>query len=215
MKFKNRSEAGRMLARELFRYKGQDIIVLAIPMGGVPVGYEIAIEYNAPLDVVMTKKIGAPFNLELAIGAVTWNGAVMVDHDMVDKWQISRDYISGTAGKLIADMKQTLEDLRTDTGTGINFQKLYDRTVFIVDDGIATGMTMMATVEAIRDQGPKEVVIATPVMPAELVNNISQAATLVCLHAAEDFEAVSQYYEDFESVSKEKVREYLIIANRV
>ena len=138
MKFKNRSEAGRMLARELKAYKGKDIIVLAIPMGGVPVGYEVAREYNAPLDLIMSKKIGAPFNPELAVGAVTWNGAVLLDQDMMDRWQIPRDYIDGEAHRISAELRSRLDGLRAGLG---GFQKLYGRTVFIVDDGIATGAT--------------------------------------------------------------------------
>src|SRR5512146_1920081 len=100
MKFKNRSDAGKRLVKELEVFRGRDVIVLAIPRGGIPVGYEIARAYHAPLDLVMAKKIGAPFNPELAIGAVTWNGAVMIDQDMVDRLQVSRDYIGGEAGKI-------------------------------------------------------------------------------------------------------------------
>lgn len=125
MKFKNRTEAGRMLAQRLGEYRGKDVIVLAIPMGGVPVGYEIAREMRAPLDVVMAKKIGAPFNPELAIGAVTWNGAVLLDEDMVDKWHISREYVGEMSRKLIKDMNDKLIELRVGQGS---FPKLFGRT---------------------------------------------------------------------------------------
>lgn len=211
MKFRNRAEAGKILARELRAYKGKDVIVLAIPRGGVPVGFEIAQDFHAPLDLVMSKKIGAPFNAELAIGAVTWNGAVMLDQAMVDRWQISREYIGGEARRIIAEMKNTLEDLRIGLG---NFPKLYGRTVFVVDDGIATGATMIAAVEAIRDQGPEEVVIATPVIPAELVEELKFVAQLVYAQAPEDFEAVGEYYQEFETLSDEQVKETLLLANR-
>ncbi len=210
MKFRNRAEAGKILARELRVYKGKDVIVLAIPRGGVPVGYEIAQDFNAPLDLVMSKKIGAPFNPELAIGAVTWNGAVMLDQAMVDRWQISREYIGGEARRIIGDMKNTLDDLRIGLG---NFPKLYGRTVFVVDDGIATGATMIAAVEAIRDQGPEDVVIATPVIPAELVEELKYVAPLVYAQAPEDFEAVGEYYQEFETLSDEQVKEFLLLAN--
>lgn len=211
MKFKNRTEAGRMLAQRLGEYRGKDVIVLAIPMGGVPVGYEIAREMRAPLDVVMAKKIGAPFNPELAIGAVTWNGAVLLDEDMVDKWHISREYVGEMSRKLIKDMNDKLIELRVGQGS---FPKLFGRTVIIVDDGIATGNTMIAAVEAIRDQGASEVVIATPVLPKELVSTMELVAPLVYLDAPEDFEAVGQYYEQFEMTSKEKAIELLVLANR-
>jgi len=210
MKFKNRTEAGRMLAQRLGEYRGKDVIVLAIPMGGVPVGYEIAREMRAPLDVVMAKKIGAPFNPELAIGAVTWNGAVLLDEDMVDKWHISREYVGEMSRKLIKDMNDKLIELRVGQGS---FPKLFGRTVIIVDDGIATGNTMIAAVEAIRDQGASEVVIATPVLPKELVSTMELVAPLVYLDAPEDFEAVGQYYEQFEATSKEKAIELLVLAN--
>ena len=211
MKFKNRSQAGRLLAERLSAYRNRDVIVLAIPMGGVPVGYEVAMEFNAPLDLVLSKKIGAPFNSELAIGAVTWNGAVMIDQAMADRWQVSREYIGGEARKIMADINRVMNDLRVGLG---NFPKLYGRTVIIVDDGIATGSTMIAAVEAIRDQGPKEVVIATPVVPDELVKSLEYVAPLVYVNAPDDFEAVGQYYEEFETLSDEKVKEFLLLANK-
>jgi putative phosphoribosyl transferase len=210
MKFKNRTEAGRLLAQRLSAYKNKDVIVLGIPMGGVPVAYEIAREMKAPLDVVMAKKIGAPFNPELAIGAVTWNGAVLLDEDMVNKWQISREYVGEISRKLIKDMNDRLSELRVGQGS---FPKLFGRTVIIVDDGIATGNTMIAAVEAVRDQGADEVVVAVPVLPKELVRDMELVAPLVYLDAPDDFEAVGQYYEQFEMTSKEKAIELLLLAN--
>ncbi len=199
-----------MLAKKLDVFKGKDVIVLAIPMGGVPVAYEVAKELNAPLDVVMAKKIGAPFNPELAIGAVTWNGAVLLDEDMVQKWHISSEYVSEISRKLVKDMNDKLNELRAGQGS---FPKLFDRTVVIVDDGIATGNTMIAAVEAIRDQGAKEVAIATPVLPKEIVEMMGQVAPLFYLEAPDDFEAVGQYYQEFESTSENKVIECIQQAN--
>jgi putative phosphoribosyl transferase len=210
MKFTNRSDAGKRLAKELQVYKGRDVIVLAIPRGGIPVGYEIARAFKAPLDLVMAKKIGAPFNPELAIGAVTWNGAVMIDQGMVDRLQVSREFIGGEARHIMADMNRMLDELRVGLG---NFPKLFGRTVFVVDDGIATGATMIAAVEAIRDQGPAEVVIVTPVLPAEIVEELKLVAPLVYLLAPEDFEAVGQYYEEFETMDENRAKEYLLLAN--
>jgi putative phosphoribosyl transferase len=164
-------------------------------MGGVPVAYEVAKELKAPLDVIMAKKIGAPFNQELAIGAVTWNGAVLLDEDMVQKWSISRDYVGEISRKLIKDMADKLNELRAGQGS---FPKLFDRIVIIIDDGIATGNTMIAAVEAVRDQGAREVVIATPVLPKELVETMGLVAQLAYIQAPDDFEAVGQYYQEFE-----------------
>jgi putative phosphoribosyl transferase len=211
MRFKNRTEAGRMLARRLGAYTGKDVIVLAIPMGGIPVAYEVARELKAPLDVVMAKKIGAPFNPELAIGAVTWNGVVLLDEDIVDKWHVSREYVGEMSRKLVKEMNDKLSELRVGQGS---FPKLFGRTVIIVDDGIATGNTMIAAVESIRDQGADEVVIATPVLPQELVRDMELVAPLVYLDAPDDFEAVGQYYEQFEMTSREKAVELLLLANR-
>jgi putative phosphoribosyl transferase len=210
MKFRNRSDAGKRLVKELEVFRGRNVIVLAIPRGGIPVGYEIARAFGAPLDVIMAKKIGAPFNPELAIGAVTWNGAVMIDQTMIDRLQISRDYIGGEARKVVDGMNRTMNQLREGLGS---FPKLYGRTVFVVDDGIATGATMIAAVEAIRDQGADEVVIVTPVLPSELVESLNQVATLVYLQAPDDFEAVGQYYEEFETMDEQQAREYLMLAN--
>lgn len=210
MKFRNRSDAGKRLVKELEAFQGRDVIVLAIPRGGIPVGYEIARAFRAPLDLVMAKKIGAPFNPELAIGAVTWNGAVMIDQAMVDRLQISRDYIREEARRIVEEMNRTMSELRQGLGS---FPKLYGRTVFVVDDGIATGATMTAAVEVIRDQGASEVVIVTPVLPAELVESLKVVAPLVYLQAPEDFEAVGQYYEEFETMDEMQARQYLLLAN--
>jgi putative phosphoribosyl transferase len=210
MKFKNRTEAGRMLAKQLDAYRGKDVMVLAIPMGGVPVAYEVAKELKAPLDVIMAKKIGAPFNQELAIGAVTWNGAVLLDEDMVQKWSISRDYVGDISRKLIKDMADKLNELRAGQGS---FPKLFDRIVIIIDDGIATGNTMIAAVEAVRDQGAREVVIATPVLPKELVETMELVAPLAYIQAPDDFEAVGQYYHEFEPTSPDVVTDDLKKAN--
>jgi putative phosphoribosyl transferase len=210
MKFRNRSDAGKRLVKELEAFRGRNVIVLAIPRGGIPVGYEIARAFGAPLDVIMAKKIGAPFNPELAIGAVTWNGAVMVDQPLVDRLQISRDYIGGEARQIADGMNRTMNELRGGLGS---FPKLYGRTVFVVDDGIATGATMIAAVEALRDQGADEVVIVTPVIPSELVDNLKQVAPLVYLQVPDDFEAVGQYYEEFETMDEQQAREYLLLAN--
>jgi putative phosphoribosyl transferase len=210
MRFRNRSDAGKRLVKELEVFRGRNVIVLAIPRGGIPVGYEIARAFGAPLDVIMAKKLGAPFNPELAIGAVTWNGAVMIDQLLVDRLQVSRDYIGGEARHVVEGMNRTMNELREGLGS---FPKLYGRTVFIVDDGIATGATMIAAVEAIRDQGADEVVIVTPVIPAELVENLKLVAPLVYLQAPDDFEAVGQYYEEFETMDEQQAREYLLLAN--
>jgi len=210
MRFRNRSDAGKRLAGALQVYRGRDVIVLAIPRGGIPVGYEIARDFHAPLDVVMAKKIGAPFNPELAIGAVTWNGAVMIDQEMVDRLQVSREFIGGSARHIVAEMNRVMGELRVGLG---DFPKLFGRTVFIVDDGVATGATMIAAVEAIRDQGASEVVIVTPVLPAELVESLRLVAPLVYLQAPDDFEAVGQYYEEFETMDEVRAREYLMLAN--
>lgn len=210
MKFKNRREAGRLLAQQLGVYRGKDVIVLAIPMGGVPVAYEIALELKAPLDVVMARKIGAPFNQEFAIGAVTWNGAVLLDAESARKWNVSNEYVREVSRKLIKDMNDKLSALRTGMGS---FPKLFGRTIIIVDDGIATGNTMIAAVEAIRDQGPSDIVIATPVLPKELVEEMELVAPLVYLDAPEDFEAVGQYYEEFEMTSEEAVKGLMLLAN--
>jgi putative phosphoribosyl transferase len=110
----------------------------------------------------------------------------------------------------MAEMNKTLDARREGLG---NFPKLFGRTVFLVDDGIATGATMIAAVEAIRDQGPAEVVIVTPVLPAELVDNLRLVAPLVYLQAPDDFEAVGQYYEEFETMDEQRAREYLLLAN--
>ncbi|WP_174590657.1 phosphoribosyltransferase [Methanocella conradii] len=210
MKFKDRAEAGRLLALRLGAFKGKDVIVLAIPMGGIPVAYEIARELKAPLDVIMAKKIGAPFNPELAIGAVTWNGAVLLDEDMMQKWQIPREYVNEVSRKLVKEMSDKLAELRVGLGS---FPKLFGRIVIIVDDGIATGNTMIAAVEAVRDQGASEVAIAVPVLPKEMVETMELVAPLYYLEAPEDFEAVGQYYEQFEMVSRETAVELMLLAN--
>jgi putative phosphoribosyl transferase len=118
--------------------------------------------------------------------------------------------VSEMSRKLVQDMNERLNSLRAGMGS---FQKLFGRTVIIVDDGIATGNTMIAAVEAIRDQGPEEVVVATPVLPKELVKEMELVAPLVYLDAPDDFEAVGQYYEEFEMTSEEAVKGLMLLAN--
>lgn len=207
MKFKNRAEAGRMLAGRLGAYKNKDVVVLGIPMGGVPVAYEIAREMKAPLDVVMAKKIGAPFNPELAIGAVTWNGAVLLDEDMVNKWQISREYVGEISRKLIKDMNDRLSELRVGQGS---FPKLFGRTVIIVDDGIATGATMRVAVRAARKQRPGKLIVAAPVgAPESCAALRTEADEVICLAEPEYFGAVGSWYRHFAQTEDDDVERLL------
>jgi putative phosphoribosyl transferase len=204
MKFKDRTEAGQILAVQLQKYKGSDSIILAIPRGGVPLGYTVSKELNLPLDLVLSKKIGHPMHKEYAIGAVTLKNSVLSDVAS----QIPSNYIEEETQRIREKLKnKTLEYYGKNKP-----MSLKDKILIIVDDGIATGNTVLSTVQMLFEEAPKKIVVATPVASPSAIKKIQHSPyvdEVICIMAPEYFMAVGQFYEDFEPVDDYLVKALL------
>ncbi len=203
MYFQDRHEAGQLLAKELDWLRGQDnLIVLGIPRGGVVVAYEVAAALNAPLDVYITRKIGAPYNPELAIGAVASDGTLVLDHMLVARVGASDDYIKEETERQRQEIERRMVAYRGSRPA----PQLEGRAVVLVDDGVATGATVLASLRAIRQRNPEQLVLAVPVGPADTLAKLSQEADrVVCLYAPEVFWAVGAFYAVFDQTSDAEV----------
>jgi len=186
------------LAESLLDYRNRDVVVLAIPRGGLPLGAIIAKKLNAPLDVALTKKIGHPFNKEYAIGALSLENSIL--NDAVG---VTKGYIDEEINKLRKKLKARHNQYYKNNVP----QNLEDRTVIIVDDGIATGNTILVTVDLVKMQNPKKIVVAIPVAPPSTVKKLENYPGLdavICLETPYNFHAVGQFYEEFYQVSDEE-----------
>lgn len=202
---KNRVEAGKQLAQAL-KTAGKDAIVLAVPRGGVVVGFEVAKALRIPLDVIVTKKIGAPDNPELAIGAVAEDGTYILDDSIVRQLYVPKGYIEEEVERQRQEIQRRLQRYR---GT-VPYPSLKNREVIIVDDGVATGATLKATLRLIRSKGAKSVTVAVPVGPPDTIRELEKLADrVVCLLTPEPFYAIGQFYDDFSQTSDEEVTELL------
>jgi predicted phosphoribosyltransferase len=204
MSFKNRVDAGRKLARALASYKGQNAVILALPRGGVPVAAEVASALKAPLDLIMVRKIGAPMQPELAMGAVVDGGSPLIvrNEDI-----IALAGISGPDFKAVCDDELAEIERRRQRYLG-NRERIdiAGRTAIVIDDGIATGATTRAALRATRMRRPKKLVLAVPVAPADCLGAMRQEADeVICLEAHEHFGAIGFYYADFRQISDEEV----------
>ncbi len=208
--FKDRLHAGRELAEKLRGYKGRDVIVLAIPRGGVPVAYPIAVELDAILDVIVPRKIPIPWNPEAGFGAVTVDGEIVLNKDLVDRIGLEDDEIKELAGPVIEEIKRRTWIYRGDK----KFPDLDGETVIIVDDGLASGYTMLSAIKYVRRETPRELVVAVPVSPLSSVNLIKPLVDdFVCLVVEDTFSfAVASFYDEFPDLSDDKVIQYLTLA---
>jgi putative phosphoribosyl transferase len=205
--FPNRTEAGRILSEKLTKYAGrEDVIVLGLPRGGVPVAYEVAKRLGAPLDVFIVRKLGVPGFEELAVGAIASGGVRVLNEDVARVLPRADRIIESVTAKETAELERR-EQLYRD---GRPAPELRQRTVILIDDGLATGATMRAAVAALRQRGAAKIVVAVPVGPLETCREFeNEADEVVCATAPEFFQAVGQYYEDFSQISDEEVRELL------
>lgn len=209
--WRNRREAGRELAEALKEFKGKEIIVLAIPRGGVVVGDEVARSLNAPLDIVVPRKIGAPFNPELAIGAIAADGSRVLDEGLIERLSVSRDYLEREIQAQTIEIKRRMKKYRGELPP----VKVKGKTVIVVDDGVATGATTMAAIKFLHNEQPKELVLAIPVGPPETVEKLKKEVDkLVCLSIPFLFYAVGQFYEQFEQTTDEEVMTILSVHNK-
>lgn len=199
--FKDRSEAGLLLSQKLNKYKHTNTIILAVPRGGVPVGNSLAKNLHLPLDIILSKKIGHPYNKEFAIGAVSQD-SIIIDHDN----KIPQKYIDAEIIRLQEVLRGKYEYYR---GT----QKPLDiegKNIILVDDGIATGNTLLASIAMLRKKNPAKIIVAVPVLPYEMVPVFKKNADeLVYIIASKDFSGVGSFYELFNQVEDEEVIQIL------
>ncbi len=198
----DRVEAGRELGEELKKLSLVDPLILAIPRGGVVVALEVARIVSGGLDIVVPRKLGAPGEPELAIGAVMHDGSLFLNEGVVGANWVSKKYLEEEKRKQIEESNRRLKVYRG----GRPYPDLQGRQVVIVDDGIATGATIMAALRWARARGAKRVIAASPVAPADMIHKLrSEADDVVCVHTPSQFYAIGQFYEQFESVEDEEV----------
>jgi len=200
--FRDRADAGQTLAACLRQYKDRHVLVLGIPRGGVPVAAEVARELGAELDVIVARKLGAPGQPELAIGAVTANGGRFLNEDAIARIGVSDAYLKKVTEAEMAEARRREQRFRS----GRPAPAIKDRIVILVDDGLATGATMRASVRSVRNAGPARLVVAVPVGSREACSALrTEADEVVCPYEPELFWAVGLYYEHFEPTSDEDV----------
>lgn len=205
--FKDRYEAGRFLASKLMSYANRpDVVVLALPRGGVPVGYEVARALNVPLDIFVVRKLGVPGRPELAMGAIASGGVRVLNEDVVSALGIPQQLIDAVTAK----EEQELERREREYRDGRPPLDVRGRTVILVDDGLATGSSMRVAAEALRAKHPAQIVVAVPVAAASTCRAVaSEVDQVVCAVTPEPFWAVGQWYKDFRQTTDEEVRDLL------
>lgn len=207
LKFRDRVDAGRQLALRLTDYAGRrDVLVLGLPRGGVVVAHEVARALNAPLDVFIVRKLGTPGQEELAMGAIASGGVRVLNQDVIDSLGISNADIEKVAETELLELRRRDELYRR----GRPMPDLRDKTVILVDDGLATGSTMRAAVSALRERAPRRLVAAAPVAEAETCAQMRQIVDeMVCAVTPEPLYAIGSWYEDFSQTSDEEVQDLL------
>jgi len=206
MLFKDRKEAGQKLAQRLIGYKNnQKVVVLGVPRGGVVVAKEVAQALGCPLDIVIARKIGSPSNPEFALGAVGERGDIVLNPDILIDESLGQ-YLEKEAANQRKEIKRRLKLFRGKKKPLV----LKDRIVIIVDDGIATGSTLLAAIKSIRKQNPQKIIVAVPVAPASALTDLAKEADeVVCLYTPELFWAVGQFYQDFPQTEDTEVMKIL------
>lgn len=210
-RFTDRRDAGRVLARKLSAYKGQtDVIVLALPRGGVPVGYEVALALHVPLDIFLVRKLGLPGREELAIGAIASGGIRVLNHDIVRALNVPEEVINIVARNELQELQRREHSYRGESPA----PEVRDRKVILIDDGLATGASMRAAVVGVRAQHPARIIIAVPAAAPELCNAFEfEVDEMICGMTPEPFYGLSRWYEDFSQTTDEEVRMFLKEAN--
>ena len=205
--FKDRNEAGVKLAEKLRLYKGNgNVIVLAIPRGGVQVGHEISRFLNAQLDIIVTKKICLPDDEEFAIGSVAPDKKVMLNEEAIRIYNVPQDYIKEKTKKISKEIERRYRAYKGN----YNLQNLKNKIVILTDDGVATGFTIRAAIGYIKAQNPEKIILAVPVSPLDFSNQIrKEVDEFVCLHSTNLFSSIGQFYGSFPQLSDEEVKKIL------
>jgi putative phosphoribosyl transferase len=202
--FTDRRDAGLRLAVQLSYLKSERPVVLALPRGGVPVAYEIAYELSAPLDVLLVRKIGAPFFPELGVGAIVDGDPPqrVLNHDLISRLNISASYLAEEEQRQLAEIERRRAKYCGDRPP----LQVHGRTVIVVDDGIATGGTMAAALKGLRQEGVGKLIFAVPVAPQDTLDRLcSEVEDGICLLTPSNFQAVGTYYRNFDQTSDEEV----------
>ena len=211
-RFHDRRDAGRRLAAELQRYSARpDVIVLALPRGGVPVAYEIAKALHAPLDVFVVRKLGLPWHAEVAMGALAPGGVRVLDEKLIREARVSDEELRRVTAVEQAELERREQRYRGDRP----FPALTGKIVLLVDDGLATGSSMRAAVVALRKENPSRIVVAVPVAAPETCDAFRDITDdIICAETPERFEAVGLWYDDFSQTTDDEVRDLLSRATR-
>jgi putative phosphoribosyl transferase len=207
MIFANRREAGRFLASKLSKYANRpDVIVLALPRGGVPVAFEVAKALHAPLDVFLVRKLGIPGHEEMAMGAIASGGVLVLNQELVRALRIPQDVLERVIKTELQELQRRERLYRGDRPT----PDVRDRTVILVDDGLATGSSMRAAIAALRQQHPARIIVAVPIgAPETCAEFEAEADDVVCARTPEPFFAVGAWYGDFSQTTDEEVHDLL------
>lgn len=207
-RFENRREAGEALAKKLYAYKGRsDVVVLALPRGGVPVGFEVAKYLNAPLDVLVVRKLGVPGQEELALGAIASGGGRVLHQALVRALGIPQPVIERITSREQIELERREKLYRGSRP----MTDIRGKTVIVVDDGLATGATMHVAVQALKEKGPREIVVASPVGSRQTCSEFASEADVLCVCAItpEPFYGVGMWYADFSQTSDDEVTQLL------
>lgn len=207
MRFENREEAGRKLADKLLEYENRnDVIILALPRGGVPVAYEVAKKLEVPMDVFLVRKLGVPGQEELAMGAIASGGIEVLNRDIVQSLGISRSTIDKVAEKEHSELERREKYYRGDRPK----PEIKGKHVILIDDGLATGASMKSAVRAVRSWNPVEVIVAVPTSAPDTCELFEhEADKIICLSTPEPFYGVGAWYEDFSQTTDEEVSDLL------
>ncbi len=207
MIYRNRSEAGKHLTAQLAKYANrEDVLVLALPRGGVPVAFEVAKALRAPLDIFLVRKLGVPGHEELAMGAIATGGVRVLNPDVVDYLRIPGGVIDAVAANELRELERRERVYRGDRPE----PDVRGKIVILVDDGLATGSTMRAAAAALRQQGPARIVVAVPVSAPQTCDEYRMGVDeIICANTPEPFYGVGLWYEDFSQTTDEEVRELL------
>ena len=205
--YSDRRHAGRVLSAALRHHAGiRELIVLALPRGGVPIGYEISRALGAPLDVFVVRKIGAPHEPEVALGAVGSGGVQVLNREIIDALRLSRATVEAAALRARIELLEAERELRGDRPAA----RVSGKTVILVDDGLATGATMRAAVAGLQLRGPERIIVAVPVAAIGACEELhDQVDELFCAFTPDHFHSVSEFYDDFSQVSDEEVADLL------
>jgi predicted phosphoribosyltransferase len=204
--YKERIEAGKVLAKILGNMVSDRVVVLSLPRGGTIVGQEIASELSAPHDLIICRKVGSPFDPEIAIGALAQDGTFLRDEKVIEALAINQDYIEGQCRIELREIERRKKELRTNR----DYPELSGKDIILVDDGIATGFTMESAILSIQRNQDAKIILAVPVGPRLELNRLAlKVDQLICPLFIDQFRAVGDYYADFHQVSDEEVREAL------